>query len=174
MLLKFPNSLWRQCTRKCATESHSSTHNMISSTLNRRSNNRKYSTSRRNSANNKSDNLHKSNSIRVSGDNTSIDNACSDINSKLLANTPELLAYCLSVSTPLHPALGLFGYYWQCSPQKVPDPTRSGSIALLLIFCLLHQRIVKLTLTSFWEILELAASFLRENALQRPEPVLKL
>ncbi len=114
MLLKFPKSLWRQCTRKCARETNSSAHNIISSTLNRRSNNRKYSTSRRNSTNNKSDNLHKSNSIRVSGDNNSIDNACSDINSKLLANTPELLAYCLSVSTPLHPALGLTDFFWLC------------------------------------------------------------
>jgi hypothetical protein len=106
MLLKFLNSLWRQCTRKCARESHSSAHNMINSTVNRRSNNRKYSTSRRNTTIN---NLHKSNSIRVNGDN-SMDPACSDINSKLLANTPELLAYCLSVSTPLHPSLGLTDY----------------------------------------------------------------
>jgi hypothetical protein len=114
MLLKFPKSLWRQCTRKCARESHSSTHNMITSTLNRRSSNRKYSTSRRNTANYKSDNLHESNSIRVSGDNNSINTAHSDINSKLLANTPELLAYCLSVSTPLHPALGLIDCVWLC------------------------------------------------------------
>jgi hypothetical protein len=26
---------------------------------------------------------------------------------KLLPNTPELLAYCLAMSSPLHPALGL-------------------------------------------------------------------
>jgi hypothetical protein len=114
MLLKLPQSLWRLCTRKCAPESHSSAHNMISSTHNRRSNNRKYSTSRRNTTNNRSDNLHKSNSIRVSEDNNSIDTAHSDINSKLLANTPELLAYCLSMSTPLHPALGLTDYIWHC------------------------------------------------------------
>ncbi len=107
MLLKFPNSLWRQCTRKCARESHN---NMISSIVNRRSSNRKYSTSRRNTTNHKSDDLQECNSIRVSGDN-SIHTAHSDINSKLLANTPELLAYCLSMSTPLHPALGLFNYF---------------------------------------------------------------
>jgi hypothetical protein len=127
MLLKFPNSLWRQCTRKCAREIHSNAHNIISSTLNRRSNSRKYSTSRRNTTNNKSDNLHKSNSIRVCGDNNSINPACSDVNSKLLANTPELLAYCLAMSTPLHPALGLRNDLFLNRMQPLQNRSGSGS-----------------------------------------------